>query len=153
MCIDLETAISLFGIATGSVIAIIGLFQNAAAMKRHNRISISTKLVDASKLLNDELVSRCRSHRLYLNELAEAEKHPDSEAKTNKVAGLQFLIKGSLARQNELDQHIAEVQGMFANLDKIDPGKLDASIALSYQHQALAASSLGHVKEIKSSNA
>ena len=153
MCIDLETAITLFGIATGSVIAIVGLFQNAAAMKRHNRISISTKLVEASKLLNDELVSRCRSYQLYLNELAEAEKHPDSEAKTKKVAGLQSLIEGSLARQKELDQHIAEVQGMFANLDKIDPGRLDASIALSYQHQTLAASSLDLVKEIKSNNA
>ncbi|MEK6662378.1 MAG: hypothetical protein AABY73_00800 [Pseudomonadota bacterium] len=153
MHIDLETAITLFGIVTGSVIAIVGLFQNAAAMKRHNRISISTKLVEASKLLNDELVSRCRSYQLYLNELAEAEKHPGSEVKTKKIAGLQSLIEGSLARQKELDQHIAEVQGMFANLDKIDPGRLDASIALSYQHQTLATSSLDLVKEIKSNNA
>jgi len=153
MSIDLESAISLFGIATGSIIAIIGLFQNASAMRRHNKIAISTKLVEASKLLSDELVARCRSYQLYINELADTEKHPDTDEKSKKIAGLKSLIENNLKRQEEIDCHTKEVHEMFSNLDKLDPGKLDAGIARSYRQQSLAASSLDLVKEIKNRNA
>jgi chaperonin cofactor prefoldin len=152
MALDLASKIAIIGIAISSIIAIIGLFQNAAAIRKNNRIAISTKLVEGSKLLHDELNSKCRSYQLYLSELKAAEAHPHSDAKTKKIESLQDLIQKSIQRQEEIDGHLDEIQELFTKLDTVEPGILDSAIARSYGQQTLAASSLDLVKEIKHRN-
>lgn len=152
MTLNLELIIAIAGIGISSVIAIIGLFQNALAVRKSNRIAISTKLVEGSKLLSDELTARCRSYQLYLAELKEAEAHPVSEARTKKIANLKQLIEQSEQRQKEIDKHLDQIQELFKKLDTVEPGILDAAIARSYGQQVLARSSLDMAKELKQRN-
>ncbi len=152
MTLDVESTIAIAGITISSVIAIIGLFQNAIAVRKSNRIAISTKLVEASKLLTDELTARCRSYQLYLVALKEADAYPESEAKTKKIENLRQLIGKSELRQKEIDEHLDQIQKLFRELDTVEPGILDSAIARSYGQQVLAASSLDMVKELKQQN-
>jgi len=89
MALNIETKIALLGLFITSVLAVIGLFLNYVAMRRSNRIAVSTKLAEASKLLSDELVAVCRATKLLGNDLKEAEKHPESEARSNKINNLK----------------------------------------------------------------
>ena len=152
MALDLASTIAISGIAISSIIAIVGLFLNASAIRKNNRIAISTKLVEGSKLLGDELTSRCKSYQLYLAELKATEDYPDSDAKNKKVERLHELIEKSEQRQKEIDGHLDEIQELFTKLDTVEPGILDSAISRSYGQQTLAASSLDLTKELKQRN-
>lgn len=152
MNLELESSIAIISIVISATLAIVALLQNASAVRKSNRIAMSTKLVEASKLLSDELTASCRSYQLYITEMKEAEARPDSDVKKKKVNNLRELIHHSERRQKELDDHLKEIQELFKKLDSVDTGILDSAISRSYGNQKLAASSLELAKELKQRN-
>lgn len=150
--LDAKEIIALIGISTSSILAITGLFLNLMAVRRNNRIAVSTRLAEASKLLTDELVALCQAYQMYGNELKEAETYPESEARTKKISGLNSLIKKNLERQNHIDEETNIISGLFNKLDSVDPGEVDAMISESYRMQSIAISSLEIAREIKDKN-
>ncbi len=146
---DIKTKIALIGIAISALFAAGGLILNFYAVRKNNRITVSTKLAEASKLLSDELVAKCRSWQLYRKELSEAEAHPESEERTNKIASLKKLIDDNLARQKEIDKETDELDGLFGELDRVDPGAVDKAICQSYRRQSHAKSSLDLAQRLK----
>ena len=79
--IDART-VAAFG---SSLFAAIGLLLNFSVMRRNNRIAVSSKLTELSKLLSDELVARVEMHRLIVKELEEAKTYPDQAVAAQKV--------------------------------------------------------------------
>ncbi len=152
---DLDTAskIALIGIAISSLLAVVGIYLNFSAVRKNNRIIVSTKLAEGYKLLSDELIALCRSYPMYKRDLKEAEAHPESEARTKKISVLNTLIENNLKRQEEIDEHTQEIERLFSKLDKVDPGMIDAAISRSYRMQSLAKSSLELNQELKNKNA
>lgn len=149
MELNVETKIALIGLCITSIFAVIGLFLNFLALRQNNKIAVSTKLAEASKILSDELVAVCSTAKLIEKELKEAETYPDSEQKVQKIAGLKDLLNKKLARQKEIDLQQDEISMLFKNLSKISPGQADEAISISYSARALSKSSHDLVKEIK----
>lgn len=146
---DTQTLVTIVGIAFSSILATIGLLLNFKAMRRNNRIAVSTKLAELSKLLSDELVTRVEMYGLMKKELEDAQSYPDTEIAAPKIAKLQELIEANLKRQSELDAKTKYLEDAFLNLDKVDVGGVDAQIARSYRFQRIAESGLGLAKQLK----
>ena len=132
-----------------SLFAAIGLLLNFSVMRRNNRIAVSSKLTELSKLLSDELVARVEMHRLIVKELEEAKAYPDQAVAAQKVRSLEDLRDKNINRQNELDSETKYLEEAFLNLDKVDVGGLDAKIAQSYRTQRVAESTLSFSEKLK----
>ncbi len=120
----------------------IALLLNFGVARRSNRIAVSSKLTELSKLLSDELVARVEMHSLLEKELKEAKSYPDQAIAAEKVRFLQESLERNIKRQNELDSETDYLEKAFLNLDKVDIGGLDAKIARSYRMQRIAESTL-----------
>lgn len=149
---ETELIIAITGIGISSFIALVGLYLNYLALRQSNRIAVSTKLAEASKLLSDELIALVRSYQAYKAELRDTEERPDTsdEKVQNKIASLKLLIKNSLERQNEIDAETVEIQSMFSQLDKVNPGSVDAKIAVSNRMQAKALGAMQYISSLQS---
>lgn len=132
-----------------SLFAAIGLLLNFRVMRRNNRIAVSSKLTELSKLLSDELVARVEMHRLIAKELEEAKAYPDHATAAKKVRSLEDLLDKNIKRQNELDSETKYLEEAFLNLDKVNVGGLDAKIAQSYRTQRFAESTLTFAEKLK----
>lgn len=152
MALDTETKIALLGISVSALFAAVGLILNFLAVRKNNRITVSTKLVEASKLLSNELMALVHSYKMYKSELQSAQAHPDSGVRTTKIANLEKLIEDNLARQKENDKLTDQIDSFFHDLDGVDPGAIDKAISFSYRKQSLALSSLEFSKEVKNRN-
>lgn len=153
MELNIETRIALFGLCLTSVFAVVGLFLNFLALRQSNRLAISSKLAEASKILSDELVSVSRARQLLLSELKEAEKHPNSPDKARKVAALSRLINEKTNRQQEIDHDQQVISTLFRSLENVSPAQIDEIISVSYSKQAIAKSSLDLMQDVKTTNA
>jgi hypothetical protein len=150
--LETELIIAITGIGISSFIALVGLYLNYLALRQSNRIAVSTKLAEASKLLSDELIALVRSYQAYKAELKETEARPDTsdDKVQKKIASLKLLINNSLKRQNEIDAETVEIQSMFSQLNKVDPGNVDAKIAVSYRMQAKALGTMQYISSLQS---
>lgn len=146
MNLDPNLIVAIVGIG----MAATGLLLNAWALRRNNEITVSTKLAEASKLLSDELTAAVTFSQLCKTELREAEANSQATTETGqtKIANLKSLIENSLARQTEIDKESEQIEKMFANLNNIHPGKIDAMITRSYRLQAKAKGALQYAKDL-----
>ncbi len=144
---DWETTIGI----CGSVFAGLGLFFNYLALRQNNRIAISTKLSEASKLLSDELLLQVRLWKHYESEAREAKSRlsdvPDQANK--KLTALNEMIKVSLNRQEQIDTEAEEINEMFFSSKKLDLNKIGHIISESYRLKTKALHQLEFVKEQK----
>lgn len=152
MTLETQTLVAIIGIALSSIFAALGLFLNFLAVRKNNRIAVSTKLAELSKLLSDELVARVRMYQMLTAELNEAQAHPNTEEAAPKIAALKQSIEKNLARQSKLDQETEKLEKAFLELDSVDVGGVDAEIARSYRFQRVATSTLGYAEQIKQRN-
>jgi hypothetical protein len=118
-------------------------------LSQNNRIAISTKLSEASKLLSDELMLQIRLWKHYESEGKEAESRlSDVPDKANKkLTSLKQLIKLSLSRQKQIDDETETINKMFLNSKKLDLSKIDCIISESYRLKTKALHQLEFVKE------
>ena len=128
---DCETIIAIVGICASSVFAGVGLLFNYFALNQNNKIAISTKLSEASKLLSDELLLQVRLWKYYESESREIELMSSNTNK--KLEALSQLIAISLSRQAEIDKETEEINQMFFNSKKLDLNKIDHIISESYR--------------------
>lgn len=144
------STIAILGIGASSLLAVIGLFLNYVALRRANRIAVSTRLAEASRLLSDELVASIRLHSLCETELREAENiHASTTGRSEqKITGLKQTISNCLSRQVQIDKETKQIEMMFLKLNAVDPGVVDAMIARSYRLQAKALGLLEYAKEM-----
>jgi len=149
MDLDLRTIVAIVGIAFSSIFAAIGLLLNFFAILRSNRIAVSTKLAELSKLLSDELVARVEMYVLLKRELREAQEYPDPEIAAPKIEELKKSMEVNLKRQAELDAETKYLEGAFLHLDKVDIGGVDAQIARSYRFHKIAESGGGLAEKLK----
>ncbi len=135
--------------------AIIGLFLNWLALRQNNRIAVSSKIAEASKLLSDELLAEVRSWKLYQTELREAKEYSvgTKEEAQKKINSLELLIENSISRQSEIDRETAQIESMFSRLDQTNPGKVDAIISKSYRLKAKAVGKMQFAMELKNREA
>lgn len=136
-------------IVGSSVFAGIALLLNFSVVRRSNRIAVSTKLTELSKLLSDELVARVKMHRHLERELKDAKNYPDQAVAAKKIRSLNESLERNVTRQNELDTETDYLEEAFSNLDKVDIGGLDAKISRSYRMQRIAESALSFVETLK----
>lgn len=148
---DCKTIIAIIGICASSVFAGTGLLLNYLALKQNNKIAISTKLSEASKLLSDELLLQVRLYKYYELEARETELRlsdvPDQANK--KLEELNQMIAVSLDRQEQIDKKTKEINEMFFNSKKLDLSKIDHIISESYRQKTKALHLLEFVKEQK----
>ncbi|MGZ8194665.1 MAG: hypothetical protein ACXWTH_03465 [Methylosarcina sp.] len=145
----IEIDIRTVTLVCSSLFAGIALLLNFRVARRSNRIAVSSKLTELSKLLSDELVARVEMHRLLEKELKEAKSYPDQAIAAEKVRSLQESLERNIKRQNELDSETDYLEKAFLNLDKVDIGGLDAKIARSYRMQRIAESTLSFAEKLK----
>lgn len=150
LCTMIEIDTRTILLAASSIFAGIGLLLNFNAARRSNRIAVSSKLADLSKLLSDELVARGEMHSLISKELKEAKEYPDKSKAEGKIQQLQELLEKNLKRQKELDSETEYLEEAFVNIDKVNVGGLDAKIAQSYRMQAISKSTLSFAEKKKS---
>lgn len=144
---DCETIIAIVGICASSVFAGVGLLFNYFALNQNNKIAISTKLSEASKLLSNELLLQVRLWKYYESESREIEL---MSSNTNKnPEALSQLIAISLSRQAEIDKETEEINQMFFNSKKLDLNKIDHIISESYRLKTKALHQLEFIKEQK----
>lgn len=148
------TIITSVGIAVSGIFAGLGLLFNYRAMRRNNRIAVSTKLAELSKLVSNELVARVEMYGLLKRELLEAKNYSDSDSATaiQKIEGLQKSMDINLKRQAELDKETKYLEEAFQHLDGVDIGGVDARIARLYRFQKIAESGLGQAEKLKQVN-
>ena len=136
-------------VVCSSLFAAIGLLLNFSVTRRNNRIAVSSKLSELSKLLSVELVARVEMHSLLKKELEEAKAYPDQAVAAEKVRSLEESLHRNIKRQNELDSETQYLEEAFLNLDKVNIGGLDAKIAQSYRTQRVAESTLSFAEKQK----
>ncbi len=145
----IELDVRTIALVGSSLFAAIGLLLNFSVTRRNNRIAVSSKLSELSKLLSDELVARVEMHSLLTNELEEAKAYPDQAVAAEKVRSLEESLRRNIKRQNDLDSETKYLEEAFLNLDKVDIGGLDAKIAQSYRTQRVAESTLSFSEKRK----
>jgi hypothetical protein len=149
MCVTIDIDVKTLAVVCSSLFAAVGLLLNFRVTRRNNRIAVSTKLAELSRLISYDLIARVQMHRLLVKELEEAKAHPDQTIAAGKIDSLEKSLSQSRSRQSELDAETDYLDEAFMTLDKVDVGRLDAKIAQSYRAQRLAESILDYAKEKK----
>lgn len=142
--------IAIIGICASSIFAGLGLFFNYLALRQNNRIAISTKLSEASKILSDELLLQVRLWKHYESAAKEAESRLSDvpEQANKKLAAANQMKEVSLNRQKQIDEETEIINEMFFNPGKLDINKIDQIISNSYRLKTKALHQLEFVKEL-----
>jgi len=149
MNIETGTLVAIIGILCSSTFAAIGLTFNFLATRRSNRIAVSTKLAELSKLLSDELMERVEMLKLLEKELKETAEYAVRSIAAPKITSLKEQIEANLKRQDEIDGETEYLEKAFLDLDKVDVGGVDAHYARLYRSQRSAAASLAFAEKLK----
>jgi len=149
--VDIETRslVAIIAIISSSTFAAIGLLLNFVALRRNNRIAVSTKLAELSKLITDELIDRVNMLKLCEAELEVAEAYPDKVVSAPKVESLKMQIEANLKRQNELDQEAEYLEKALSDLDNVDIAGVDAHFVRLYRSQQSASAYLKFAQQLK----
>lgn len=145
----IDIYIRTIALVCSSLFAGFALILNFTVSRRSNRIAVSSKLTELSKLLSDELIAIVNMKRLIENELKEAKKYPNQSVAEKKIQSLEDSLERNMKRQDEIDHETKYLEEAFLNLDKVNIGGLDAKISRSYRMNRIAESSLILAEKLK----
>lgn len=118
----IELQIAFVGVIVSSLFAALGLILNYRALRRSNRIAVSSRLAELCNLLSDEMKALSELRLLFMRQLEQSEKHNvSSETAQKNLAEVEN-------RQSVISGQIETVTQCFDDLDGVDPAEVDAMI-------------------------